>query len=919
MKRLIRNSALLFLLVISYSFSFSQRISGVINDQFTKEPIPGVTVEIKSLNLVTQTSPSGYFEFTKVPNGNYELSASYVGYGIRTQKIEVSQNSGQKLVFNIEESTTNLNEVKVNSKINRETDINARRKEKNSNNIVNVVSAQTILRSPDLNAAEVSKRISGVSLVVSSDSKDEYLIIRGFEPRYSNTTLNGVQIPSPDDKNKTIPLNLFPSEIIGSIVISKSLTPDLALDAVAGTVDIQFKDAPSKDLLEVNFGGGFNQKVQTNGFKTFNSAPSHALDPYAQFGKNYVAKPSDFPFSVLRQSSPPSSPNLIGGFTFGKRFLKDKLGFILSVSDQDSYSINSSSAQDIIINANNQLSDGNKNTYSLNVFTNQYYFHTNSFGLSSKMDFIISERSKISLSTVYTTSHNLEALSNRVSPAIQPNGKVIGLATVDSIIRSNNRIQNLLSLSLKGVHKINSKINLDYTAVYGISNAKVPDQAYILLYETYKEPPFAINPNSTFRTWQRNYNKLYAGYINLGYKVKIFQKENNIKLGGVFSYKHRNNYRNKYTLNGILPNSSSALYFSDQINENNFEIKGTSGAANINTDNFTADEKLQQFYAMDQLKWDKLDVVFGLRDEITDQSIFTRSITPPYPAIINHKYYNDLSPEISLKFNLRSDQSFRFAYYQAISRPNLYDLTSYTDNQGVGNQTGNPNLKHARSYNFDARFETFSKGDNAILIGVFYKKILDAIETTYSTGNPIITTSLYNVSNPAISYGSEINIIQYVGNFGISGNYTYNISRIPDSKSLVVRDFDANGNYLGTSHTEFLTVFRALQQQSKNLANLSFLYRDVKTNFNINFSILFQGKRIDAAQPYYNQDYYQQDYWNFAAAADKTIGKKLIIFIKANNLTDSKTIVRTQSGVFISSTTAGQEYLLGFRYKFFNP
>jgi hypothetical protein len=50
--------------------------------------------------------------------------------------------------------------------------------------------------------------------------------------RYNYTLVNGIKIPSPDNKYRYVPLDIFPSELLGRLEVSKSLTPDKEGDAV---------------------------------------------------------------------------------------------------------------------------------------------------------------------------------------------------------------------------------------------------------------------------------------------------------------------------------------------------------------------------------------------------------------------------------------------------------------------------------------------------------------------------------------------------------------------------------------------------------------------------------------------------------------------------------------------------------------
>ena len=66
-----------------------------------------------------------------------------------------------------------------------------------ANNITNVLSAQAMQRSPDINAANALQRVSAVTIQRNSGSDEAFAIIRGLEPRYNNTLINGVKVTSP--------------------------------------------------------------------------------------------------------------------------------------------------------------------------------------------------------------------------------------------------------------------------------------------------------------------------------------------------------------------------------------------------------------------------------------------------------------------------------------------------------------------------------------------------------------------------------------------------------------------------------------------------------------------------------------------------------------------------------------------------
>src|SRR5262249_13529831 len=138
------------------------------------------------------------------------------------------------------------------------SDGNTRNLEKHSTQLVNVVSARSMQLLPDITVANVLQRVSGVTIERNNSGEGRYPIIRGMEKRYINTLVNGIKIPSPDDKNRFIPLDLFPSELLERLEVSKSLTPSMEGDAIGGTINLVMKDAPSSAIFQVNASAGYS-------------------------------------------------------------------------------------------------------------------------------------------------------------------------------------------------------------------------------------------------------------------------------------------------------------------------------------------------------------------------------------------------------------------------------------------------------------------------------------------------------------------------------------------------------------------------------------------------------------------------------------------------------------------------------------
>ena len=192
-------------------------IDGIVKDQKTGEPLIGSVVEVKELpGVKTTTGLDGSFRLHELPDrGRYTLVVRYLAYKTREVPVEVSDTG--TVTITLDEDVRRFGEAVVTGHRNSRTDISAISLEKNAGNVLNVMSQQSIQLSPEVNVAAVLQRVSGVTLEQSASGEASYAILRGMDKRYNYTLVNGVKIPSPDDKNRYIPLNIFPSYLMDRI------------------------------------------------------------------------------------------------------------------------------------------------------------------------------------------------------------------------------------------------------------------------------------------------------------------------------------------------------------------------------------------------------------------------------------------------------------------------------------------------------------------------------------------------------------------------------------------------------------------------------------------------------------------------------------------------------------------------------
>lgn len=122
--------------------------------------------------------------------------------------------------------------------------------------VVDLLGADAISRLGDSTVAAALRRMPGVTLV-----SNKFIYIRGLGERYSSSSLNGAQIPSPDLTRNVIPLDIFPAAIVDSIRIQKTYSPSLPANFGGGNVDIRTRGIPDEFTATFELGAGGNSET----------------------------------------------------------------------------------------------------------------------------------------------------------------------------------------------------------------------------------------------------------------------------------------------------------------------------------------------------------------------------------------------------------------------------------------------------------------------------------------------------------------------------------------------------------------------------------------------------------------------------------------------------------------------------------
>ena len=219
------------------------KLQGLLTDSSQTSYFSGAQITVKELGLSTVSRRDGSFRFTNLPEGQYTLEITYLGAD--TLEVPIDIKSGETLAkdFVLVGKRADLENIIVYGQ--RAGQASALNQQRSADSIKSIVSSDAIGQFPDQNAAEALQRLPGLS-IERDQGEGRYVGIRGIDPNLNNVTINGLNVPSPEGGARSVALDVIPSELIQTLEVSKSVTPDMDGDAIGGSVEVKSLSAFDK-------------------------------------------------------------------------------------------------------------------------------------------------------------------------------------------------------------------------------------------------------------------------------------------------------------------------------------------------------------------------------------------------------------------------------------------------------------------------------------------------------------------------------------------------------------------------------------------------------------------------------------------------------------------------------------------------
>ncbi len=755
LNKAILSTALASTMALSSGYVFAETdFLGRITDANNSVYFEGASIKIEELNLTTVSKRDGSFYFSNLPEGQYTLVINYLGTPEirKTLTITAEQAASQNYIIGVTDS--NVDNMIVYGQ--RAGQAGALNRKKNANRQLSVVSSDGIGQLPDQNAAEALQRLPGLS-IQRDQGEGRFVAIRGIDPNLNNVTINGLNVPSPEAGVRSVAMDVIPSELIASLEVSKTVTPDMDANAVGGSIEVKSLSAFDREgqYYSLTAQGSYNEQVSEASPKLSGSySDVYQLNDGMQLG---VAGA----LSWFKRSFGSENSETDGGWN------------IIEVEDINGDDIEIFGAEEI-----EQRS---------------YTIERERFGAALNLDLYASATDKYYLRSFYSEFSDDEyrlrkefKFDKGVLNSYTSNSAQYNNAELERDTKDRYETQEILSMVVGGENQLNDWL-VEYQLGYSKSSENEPDRMDVtfvgedidLGYTTSNDSPVLTQSASAhdlniFEMDEVVYenNNSEDEEISLGLDLtKDFVWQNNngaFKFGGKYRSREKDKSVSSILYDGDFGdvtaenfNSGTVVYslgdfgpglsqqgIQDYVkaNRNSFSLNQTESDIETRANSYTSSEDVFALYAMMTLDIEKWQVVTGLRYESTDFETTGNRVELVVDDVNNteipnietwnvSKDYDYLLPSINVKYTLRDNLIARFAYTQTIARPTFGDSAAYqlietevSEEDGVTEterkaEVGNPDLEPYESQNIDASIEYYPENIGVISAGVFYKDI----------------------------------------------------------------------------------------------------------------------------------------------------------------------------------------------------
>jgi TonB-dependent receptor len=777
------------------------RIDGHVVDT-TGSALQGAQVTLQPGGFSCVSDQEGNFTILDVAAGDYTIAVSYVGFSAFSSKVTVVAGQPAKVEAMLQVASARQEVTVTAAPVTAEAE--AVNVERTADNILQVIPAEVITSLPNATIADAAGRLPGVSLE-RDEGEGKYIDVRGTAPELTNTTIDGVNTPSPEGGVRQVKLDTIPADLVAAVEVNKTLQANQDGDGIGGSVNLVTKTAGEQPMFSLGGIGGYTPIMGGRHMDLFN-------------------------------------------FTVGDRFgARKRLGVLLGVT----YDYNGRGIDDIEPTPDAvQNPDGSLTPHFDSMDIREYRYTRSRWGFAGSTDYKVGESSVITARYLYSDFKDYGnkwtyTLNDGSSPGYKvseraPDYGIGNLALSGTHVLGATLIHWETAVSrsdeyasggnpgadFKPTGDLKNSTNCLYDAVATTniylpqwsSNCFTPGPDYIFDTDGYKLKSVTYSHGLTEQLnllgavdVTRNYHLgSHFATFAFGAKVRNAHKfddswEDEFDPNGTLlmtqflgNFNNPNYYFHDYPLGPVTDWHNITGFVNNASSQ--FSLGESGQPYGGNNNNFDMVERVSAGYAMNTVDIGRVRLVTGLRIEGTQVHTLSCNCNDPITGggpvnVPLTGSYVDFLPSASVRVRLDDNSNLRLVYGRGLARPDPQFLTTAvaidTSTAPYTYSIGNPALKPEHANNVDVLYERYLKSFGMVSAGFFYKNLTDPIieSTTHPTTGQFAGYIVQQPSNAGsawiagfeAAYQQQFRSLPGIWNgLGIMANYLYAASRTFD-------------------------------------------------------------------------------------------------------------------------------------------
>lgn len=766
----------------------------------TGKPLKDVQVFLSGSQQKLRTDEQGRVTAT-VSAGSYSVSLLHSAYSSQTQdEVKITDAQNTELSFKLTPAGVELAEYVVLEPHLAGTVASVIEEQRTATSVATVLGAEQFSRAGDSDAASALRRASGLTLVGG-----QFIFIRGLGERYTTTLVNGAAIPSPDATRRVVPMDLFPTNILESVMVQKTYSADRPAEFAGGTVELRTRGIPDAFFFNLNlqtgvndnttFQDGLTYKGGGTDFTSYDDGARAMPDSLAAATKDGNLQPASVfnPNGLTPAQTETLGEDLSGVWDVNKKKRGPDTGFQTSMGDSFTFGD---------FRLGYIAAAGWKQEFRKQNEVNREFV---SADLKKVQDFDM-QRSLREVQVTgyagtelqYKDNHRVFAKTMFLRQSIDEARITQGFIDTETSDIRRTRLKffsnQLLMNQVGGEHRLDwlRDFSVNWLYTNATANRDEPNtRDYRYDFNRQGNEFFSQRADSNQvmfadlvdkdQSWRVD-GKLpmqpsihHKVILNSGFITQSKTRDSNIQR---FNYFRFGPDASNETV--IRQSSLESILQPQYIGANGYQLRDVTRPS----DKYNASQNLLSYYGkMDWTFYDKVNLSGGLRWEDNNQRVNTVSLeNKPTTATLNRI---DMLPSVNATYFLTDKQQLRAGFSQTLSRPDFRELSSapFTDINTNQETVGNPNLKQTAITNWDARWEYYLSPTENVFAGFFWKDLISPIELVAVQGSAGLNT--YQNADKANIYGFELELLKKLDfvhpllqNFYVGGNYTWSASNI---------------------------------------------------------------------------------------------------------------------------------------------